>query len=91
MAVNLNSQRWQCWVCGKRGKTVRSLFKQVQVDATYFQELGKLVKKVSDEEIEIVHTSLELPKEFKTFINNKDLTARHALAYLKKRNINRNS
>jgi DNA primase len=78
---------WQCWVCGKRGKTVRSLFKQVQVDATYFQELGKLVKNVSNEDIEIVHTFLELPKEFKTFINNKDLTARHALAYLKKRNI----
>lgn len=78
---------WQCWVCGKRGKTVRSLFKQVQVDATYFQELRKLVKNVSNEDIEIVHTFLELPKEFKTFINNKDLTARHALAYLKKRNI----
>ena len=78
---------WQCWVCGKRGKTIKSLFKQVQVDATYFQELGKLVKNVSTEDVEIVHNILELPKEFKTFIHNKDLTARHALAYLKKRNI----
>ena len=78
---------WQCWVCGKKGKTIKSLFKQVQVDATYFQELGKLVKNVTAEDIEIVHNILELPKEFKTFIHNKDLTARHALAYLKKRNI----
>jgi len=78
---------WQCWVCGKRGKTIKSLFKQVQVDATYFQELGKLVKNITIEDGEIVHTALELPKEFKTFIHNKDLTARHALAYLKKRNI----
>jgi DNA primase len=79
---------WQCWVCGKKGKTIKSLFKQVQVDATYFQELGKLVKSISLENIgEIKQSLLELPKEFKTFINNKDITARHALAYLKKRNI----
>ena len=36
---------------------------------------------------EITQTILELPKEFKTFLNNKDLIARHALTYLKKRNI----
>ena len=79
---------WQCWVCGKRGKTIRSLFKQIQVDASYFQELSKLVKNVTVDDIgEIKHSIVELPKEFKTFINNKDLTARHALAYLKKRNI----
>ena len=34
--------QWACWVCGKKGKTIRSLFKQIQVDASYFQELGKL-------------------------------------------------
>lgn len=81
---------WQCWVCGKRGKTIKSLFKQVQVDASYFQELGKLVKNVSIDDIgEIKHISLELPKEFQTFIDNKDIIARHALAYLKKRNISK--
>ena len=80
---------WACWACSKKGKTIKSLFKQIQVDATYFQELGKLVKNISDDSIEITYTSLELPKEFKTFINNKDITARHALAYLKKRNISK--
>jgi DNA primase len=79
---------WACWACGKKGKTIKSLFKQVQVDATYFQELGKLVKNVSIEDIgEIKQSLLELPKEFKTFINNKDIIAKHALAYLKKRNL----
>jgi DNA primase len=79
---------WACWTCGKKGKTIKSLFKQVQVDATYFQELGKLVKNVSNEDIgEIKQFLLELPKEFKTFINNKDIIAKHALNYLKKRNI----
>jgi DNA primase len=82
--------KWACWACGKKGKTVRSLFKQVQVDASYFQELSKLVKNVSSDDIgEAKHTSLELPKEFKTFIKNQDITARHALSYLKKRNISK--
>jgi len=81
---------WNCWTCGKRGKTVRSLFKQIQVDASYFQELSKLVKNISSDDIgEIKHTLLELPKEFKTFLNNQDITARHALSYLKKRNISK--
>jgi DNA primase len=81
---------WNCWTCGKRGKTVRSLFKQIQVDASYFQELSKLVKNVSSEDIgEIKQNLLELPKEFKTFLNNQDITTRHALSYLKKRNISK--
>jgi DNA primase len=81
---------WACWTCGKKGKTIKSLFKQVQVDASYFQELGKLVKNVSTDDIgEIKQNILELPKEFQTFIDNKDIMARHALAYLKKRNISK--
>jgi DNA primase len=81
---------WQCWVCGKRGKTIKSLFKQIQVDASYFQELSKLVKNVTSDDIgEVKHSLLEFPKEFKTFINSQDITARHALSYLKKRNISK--
>jgi DNA primase len=81
---------WACWTCGKKGKTIKSLFKQVQVDASYFQELGKLVKNVSVDDIgEVKQNLLELPKEFQTFIGNKDIIARHALAYLKKRNISK--
>ena len=38
---------WQCWVCGKKGKTIRTLFKQLKVSSDYFQELGKLVKNIS--------------------------------------------
>ena len=80
--------QWACWTCGKKGKTIRSLFKQVEVDASYFHELSKLVKNVSRDDIgEIKHTILELPKEFKSFINNKDIIAKHAFTYLKKRDI----
>jgi DNA primase len=80
--------QWACWACGKKGKTIRSLFKQVEVDASYFHELSKLVKNVSRDDIgEVKHSILELPKEFKTFLNNKDIIAKHALSYLKDRDI----
>lgn len=80
--------QWACWSCGKKGKSIKSLFKQVQVDASYFQELSKLVKNVSLNDIgEVKQVLLELPKEYKSFINNKDIIARHAFAYLKKRDI----
>jgi DNA primase len=80
--------QWACWACGKKGKSIKSLFKQVQVDASYFQELSKLVKNVSLNDIgEVKQVILELPKEFKTFTNNKDIIARHAFTYLSKRDI----
>jgi DNA primase len=80
--------QWACWACSKKGKSIKSLFKQVQVDASYFQELSKLVKNVSLNDIgEIKQVILELPKEYKSFINNKDIIARHAFTYLKKRDI----
>jgi DNA primase len=82
--------QWACWTCNKKGKTIRSLFKQVQVDASYFQELSKLVKNVSSEDIGDANQNiLELPKEFKSFINNQDHSARQALAYLKKRDVSK--
>jgi DNA primase len=82
--------QWACWACSKKGKSIKSLFKQIQVDASYFQELSKLVKNVSLHNIgEVKHNILELPKEFKTFTNNQDIIARHALAYLQKRNISK--
>jgi DNA primase len=82
--------QWACWTCGKKGKTIKSLFKQVKVDAGYFQELSKLVKNVSSEDIgEVKQTILELPKEFKTFLNTPNNTSKHALSYLKKRNISK--
>ena len=79
---------WQCWVCGKKGKTIKTLFKQLKVSSQYFQELGKLVKNVyNDKEVIVEEKVLELPKELKRFKDNKDIIAKHAYAYLKRRNI----
>ena len=81
---------WHCWVCGKKGKTIKGLFKSLKVSSNKFVELSKLVKTGSEVEEVIIQNIVELPKEFKPIINNSDLTAKKAYNYLKKRNITKN-
>ena len=78
---------WHCWVCGKKGKTIRGLFKSLKVSSDKFVELGKLVKTGSEVEEVIVQNVVELPKEFKQILNNPDLKAKQAYNYLRKRNV----
>jgi hypothetical protein len=76
---------WNCWVCGKKGKTVHSLFKQLKASPEIISQLKPLVKSGAFVNETVSYDVLELPKEFKPFDNS--ITSRHALAYLKKRNI----
>ena len=81
---------WHCWACDKKGRKLRSLFKQIKTSPEYFSQLKKLVKSGYEvEEIKIEEKILELPKEFKNLIGSKNIISRHASAYLKRRNINK--
>ena len=80
---------WHCWACNKKGRKLRSLFKQIKASPEYFSQLKKLVKSGYEvEEIKTEEKILELPKEFKNLIDSKNIISRHASAYLKRRNIN---
>ena len=78
---------WHCWVCGKKGKTIKGLFKLLKSPSDKFIELGKLVKTGSQVEEVIVQNIVELPKEFKQILGNTDLKAKQAYNYLRKRNL----
>jgi len=81
---------WHCWACDKKGRKLRSLFKQIKTSPEYFSQLKKLDKSGYEvEEIKIEEKILELPKEFKNLIDSKNIISRHASAYLKRRNINK--
>ena len=74
----------------KKGRKLRSLFKQIKASPEYFSQLKKLVKSGYEvEEIKSEEKILELPKEFKNLIGSKNIISRHASAYLKRRNINK--
>ena len=82
---------WHCWVCGKKGKTIRGLFKQIKASSHYFIELSKLVKTGSEvKETVVINDNITLPKEFKKIIGNKDIIAQKAYSYLRSRNITKN-
>ena len=54
---------WECWVCETKGRTIRSLLKQLKTPREQAQEVLKYLPKGS--EIEYKQLSiLELPKEF---------------------------
>jgi DNA primase len=96
LEVNLTENRegknpWHCWACNMRGTTIYNLFKQLKVEAGKFTELKSLVKtSKSIKETQIVN-SVSLPNEYISLYNveSGDITARHALAYLKKRHISK--
>jgi DNA primase len=79
---------WHCWVCDKRGRKLKTLFKQIDTTTEHFLELKNLVK-TGDWVIEenIQNTNLELPKEYLPILGNDNILAKHALTYLKKRNV----
>ena len=68
LEVNLHTSEngqnpFECWVCGFKGRTIKSLLKQLQVPAEQAYEILKYVRK--GDEIGYAPTSaVELPKEF---------------------------
>ena len=80
---------WHCWVCDKRGKKLLQIFKQVKASPEALLELRSLVKTETADKEFVAVEQLSLPKEFKPLLNiqKSDIIGRHALAYIKSRNI----
>lgn len=81
---------WHCWVCNAKGKSLLGLFKKLKVPQDKILELRSILnfaEKKDEEEADI--TKIILPKEYKSLlsIQRTDISAKHALAYLKKRGI----
>jgi hypothetical protein len=84
-------QSYQCWVCGFKGKKLTTLFKKIGADSDKVNELRLLVKSASKEtKITVETKKVILPDEFISLINPPaSITSKHALHYLKNRNITR--
>jgi DNA primase len=82
-------EKWACWVCGKKGKKIQQLFKAVGVSPEKMTELRSVVKSFIVYDKQEVIEKVKLPKEFKPLLNiqKTDILGRHALAYIKSRNI----
>tara|TARA_R110000772_G_scaffold257404_5_gene374208 strand:+ start:3403 stop:4332 length:930 start_codon:yes stop_codon:yes gene_type:complete len=79
---------WHCWVCDQRGLKLSTLFKKIKASSNHLSELKKLVKSGEWIKEETYYaSSVSLPKEYLPILNNTNILARHALAYLKNRNL----
>lgn len=95
LEVNLTENKegknpWHCWTCDTRGSSIYSLFKKIKVSKEKIDKLKSLVKSSKTYVSKTTTDDVKLPEEFKPLsgnISTSDIMARHALAFLKKRNI----
>jgi DNA primase len=91
LQINLNTQKWHCWVCDAGGNKIATLVRKANGNR---KEILKLKEIYQDEHEVYVNPSyeekLELPKEFKKLIDiptSFNPTYKQALTYLTKRGI----
>jgi DNA primase len=85
LQVNLDTQRWHCWVCDSKGRSIYSLLRKLNVDTR--DVYGDEPEYDSKEEFV---AKLQLPKEFKQlYFKPKGVNPYYNLAihYLSKRGI----
>ncbi len=91
LEVNLTENRegknpWHCWACDVRGTTIYNLFKQLKVEAGKLSELSSLVKTSKSIKETQSTTTISLPDEYISLCSGdlSDISAKHAIAYLKR-------
>ena len=90
LQINLVSEKWHCWVCNAKGRSLFHLFRKLNSSKSEIDELNDVVGgdfyKSSDKGN--ITKKVELPKEFKPLWNGgNSIIKRHALNYLHKRSI----
>ena len=96
LEINLNTNDkgenpWECWVCETKGRTIRSLLKQLKISGPRAQEVLQYIKKGEEVEYQVVKT-IELPKEFQPLFTapTTSFSANIARKYLYDRGITDN-
>jgi len=81
---------WECWVCSARGRTVKSLLRQMKLGKDEANQVLRLVRKGETADYEV--TFVELPKEFQalTTATRTSIIANKIRNYLYKRGLTEN-
>ena len=102
LEINTVTGKYHCWVCGLSGTSLKTLFKKLGLSGEYLGQIYKntetyrklpqndinAILEIFSEKKSIPVESLVLPKEYRSFYDDElTLIGRHALQYLKSRNI----
>ena len=96
LEIDINTTRdgenaWHCWISDKKGRSISSLFKQMGLPKTYFEQLNKIVEssryKHDSSKKETVEV-ISLPNEYIPLWNKKNTPDyRNAIHYLTTRGV----
>jgi DNA primase len=104
LEVNTLTGKYHCWVCGLSGSSLKTLFKKLGLSSELASQIynnTQSLKKLPTQDLDLVvqlfnvgvqeqKPQLFLPNEYKSFYNaDISLTGKHALNYLKSRNISK--
>jgi hypothetical protein len=82
---------WHCWISDKKGRSISSLFKQLNLGKDKFDQLNRIIesnKYRTPNSTEIKTVTLTLPEEYRPlWISKKTPDYRNAIHYLKNRGI----
>lgn len=102
LEINTVTGKYHCWVCGLSGTSLKTLFKKLGLSGEYLGQIYKntetyrklpqndinSILEIFSEKKSVPVESLVLPKEYRSFYDDElTLIGRHALQYLKSRNI----
>ena len=91
LQINLETQKWHCWVCDARGARIHSLLKKLKVDYKTIQIINDIYGDYEyTSNVEDYPEKLELPNEFKPLYKKpKSINPiyNQAIHYLKQRGI----
>ncbi len=85
----LGENKFQCWVCGFKGRSLIHLFKKVGLFSKIKDDLLPLLKVHSGytSDVKEINHDVELPKEYKTLYLDTSIYSKHVNKYLKKRGV----
>jgi DNA primase len=91
LQVNLETGKWNCWVCHSKGTRIHTLLKRLNVDSSIIEYVKKIYgdstyshSHPTTEE----HAELLLPAEYKPILDSQDIIEyRVAYNYLKRRGL----
>jgi hypothetical protein len=83
------NNRWACWVCGNKGRTIRSLFRKIGATASQLRDLSTIIVRTDrdDQDTEVFDGVLPVEYKFLLDVKKSDILAKHAMLYLKKRGV----
>ena len=80
LQISLLSQKWHCWVCDKKGRSLYTLLKLIRAPKALIDEVREYKPNYKRKKIEESQT-LYLPKEFKSFIFDPGNSVYYQQAY----------